>query len=153
MTAYPRRLNFYFQTFLPGVLVRELSEQDRLLQSVRASLPPALASQCRYCIKKREQLIIQVDSSATATLLRFQAPSLLAHMAREHGFRFTDVQVQNLISASSEAAAVTTATTPGAKASRHIKDSADGCTSDEIRCALLRLSKTLDQQEQPKSQP
>lgn len=146
MSNYPRRLSAYFQGFLPASLTRELSEQERLLQAVRAALPLALATQCQYCIKQREQLIIQVESSASATLLRFQAPALLARLATEHDLRFAEVRIRNLIPANSQGTALKPAPQPEGNASRHIMESAKGCTSDEIRSSLLRLAQTLGQQ-------
>lgn len=146
MNSHPRRLSAYVQGFLPATLVRELSEQERLLQAVRAALPRALAIQCQHCLKHREQLIIQIESSAGATLLRFQAPALLARLATEHGLHFSDLRVRNLIPSTYPTTAVKPARNPEGNASRHLLESAKDCASEEIRSSLLRLARTLDRQ-------
>lgn len=144
MPVYPRRLNTYLRDSLAGGLAAELSEQQQLLRDVRAALPPGLGSQCRYCHKKQGQLIIQMESAAAATLLRFQAAEVLRRMAAGQGMHFTGLLIRNLIPASSTAEPPQTAIQSASTVRNHLMAAAEDCASEEIRASLLRLARTLE---------
>jgi hypothetical protein len=86
-----------------------------------------------------------VESSAAATLLRFQAPVLLGLMATEHGLHFTGLLIRNLIPAISEAAECKPPSTTS-QVSAHLAEASEACACDEIRASLSRLARTLDKQ-------
>lgn len=153
MAVYPRRLNTYFRGFLAGRLAAELTEQERLLRNVRAALPAALASQCRYCLKKRGQLLIHVESSAAATLLRFHGTELLGRIANEQGLHFTRLVIRNLATPSDDAEKNPLALSTGPDVQAHLVATAEDCTHDEIRSSLFRLARTLDRKKKARHTP
>lgn len=144
MPRRPRPLHSYVRNSLPPEMIRSLANQALWLRRVQDALPDALASQCRYCMYKDGQLIIQVNSSSTATLLRFQAPALLERMAAKTTEPLKGIQVRNLIAATFEQEARQVAGSPGAAASRHLFASAAERDGDEIGAALRRLGQTLN---------
>lgn len=144
MPRRPRPLHAYVRNSLPSALMRGLADQALWLRRVRAALPDALASQCHYCICKNGQLIIQVSSSSTATLLRFQAPALLERIAGMTSEPIKGIQIRNLLSPTFEPDPRQVANQPGAAASRHLLASAAERDGDEISAALARLGQTLD---------
>jgi len=64
-------------------LGRMLERQRRLLDAVRAALPPNLAPHCLHARIEGAVLILHVDSPAWNSRLRFQAPALLARLRTE----------------------------------------------------------------------
>lgn len=144
MPRRPRPLHAYVGSSLPPELMHGLADQERWLRLVRAALPEALASQCRHCIRKDGRLIIQVNSSSTATLLRFQAPALLERITAMTSETFTGIQIRNLMPLTFELESRKVASCPGTAARRHILESAATRDADEISAALARLGQALD---------
>jgi len=64
-----------------GHLLRMLHQQQRLLEKVRALLPPPLADHCLHARIQGKKLILHVDSAAWGSRLRFMAPPLLKGLA------------------------------------------------------------------------
>lgn len=128
-----------------AALRAELEVQGRMLQAVRRGLPDFLGSHCRHCVIKGDRLLIYVDSPAWGSQLRFQAPSLLPHLEQTTGRRFRDIQIRNLLPAApANAAEKPRAVLPGPGVSELLRETAESTSHEDIREALLRLSRTLD---------
>ena len=59
---------------IPNSLIRQASEQCRLLRSIRLVLPDPMAGLLVGCVQKRSELTIFTESAAPASQLRFLAP-------------------------------------------------------------------------------
>jgi hypothetical protein len=124
-----------------AALAAELEAQARLLAVVRAALPEALAAHCRHCVPAADSLLLYVDSPASASPLRFYGPALVAAVAAATGRTFQDFRVRIHREPSPPPRPRRPSAT--AEASRSVQFGADAATSDEVRNALLRLSRTL----------
>jgi hypothetical protein len=129
-----------------AALRAELEVQGRMLQAVRRGLPDFLGSHCRHCVIKGDRLLIYVDSPAWGSQLRFHGPSLLLHLEQTTGRRFRDIQVRNLLPAAptSTAEKPRAVPPPGPGVSELLRESAENAPHEDIREALLRLSRTLE---------
>jgi len=143
MPAYPRRFAACCRRAMPATLTSDLAEHARLLLRVKSVLPPPLSRQCRYCRSQGGVLIVQMESSAMASLLRFQTPAILERLGAEHGLHFTDLVIRNWLPEANAAADRPKPPRPSARAGEHLLQAAESCAVDEIKSALLRLGHTL----------
>lgn len=142
MPGKPEPLRTLLGSSALAPLRAQMERQERLLQAVRRGLPEFLADHCRHCVAKDDRLLIYVDSAAWGSQLRFYGPSLLAHLEQSAGYRFRDVRLRSLVQTSERESPKRRV--PAASAGAIVRESAENSTSDEIREALLRLSRTLE---------
>ncbi len=143
MATPPRRLNSFFRNSTLSALTASVAEQQELLRRVRTLLPVGLRDHCKHCIRKNDTLIIQVESVAQATLMRFQAPTLLGQIAPMVGHPIRDIQIRNLPPISTDTGKPAVAHHQSKMTAHHLIASAESCNSEEIKAALTRLGRTL----------
>jgi len=129
-----------------GALMLRASRLRALTHAVQSHLGTPLSAHCQVANIRDDVLVLQTDSAAWASRLRFLGPGLLAHLARAHGLgrlRTTKVLVRPTES---------TARATGHRQTRISSDSAallrNVAQSTEhaaLRQALLRLSRRTDQ--------
>jgi hypothetical protein len=124
----------------------ELERQARLLRTVRRCLPGDLPERCRHCAVEEDRLLIYTDAPAFAYQLRFYGPQLLEKVAEATGEVFKEVQVRNLmlVGAVQSFEKPRVFTPPGLSVAQHIRETAENSPHEEIREALLRLSRTME---------
>ena len=125
----------------------ELNSHSQLLKSVRFHLPDFLAEHCQYCVAEDDILLLYTNAPGFAYQLRFYLPSLLHKLAEETGTRYRDAQIRNM---------GTTGTVhafqkphvfapPPCSAAEVLREGAEHAPSPELREALLRLSRTVEE--------
>jgi hypothetical protein len=122
----------------------QLDLHRQVLGAVRQALPDFLAAHCLDCVVKGERLIVYAGSPAWTSQLRFYGPQLLPRLEQATGRRFTEIQVRNLLPASSVPPKQSSFVPPSEGVGVLLRESAETAASEEIRKALLRLVRTLE---------
>jgi hypothetical protein len=125
----------------------ELHSHSQLLKAVRTCLPPFLAEHCQYCVAEDDTLLLYTSTPGIAYQLRFYLPKLLQDLAEATGTCYRDAHIRNT---------ATTGTVhafqkphvfnpPPRNAAEALRDSAEHSPDPELREALLRLSRTVEE--------
>ena len=70
-----------------GPLIRRARHLERVNRTLRGLLDPGLAEHCRVANVDRYTLVLQTDSSAWASRLRYLAPAILEKLAKKLGWK------------------------------------------------------------------
>jgi hypothetical protein len=123
----------------------QLEIHRQTLATVRRILPEFLGAQCVDCVVKGDRIILYTGSSAWTTQLRFYGPQLLSRLNSMSGQRFMEIQFRNRLPFSFESSRKPNPPTlPPQSVSDSLRESANNSSSQEIKEALLKLSKTIE---------
>lgn len=112
-----------------------------LSERVTACLPPRLAAHVRLANIRDGCLVLQADSSAWATQVRYKAPEILAALGGEPEFAgVRSIRVRNA-PRDYEPPAATRRATLSASSAASIDAQADTITDPALRAALHRLTR------------
>ena len=80
----------------PGIedLRRHARRLLRLEKAIHGKLPPPLPDHCRVANLHRDELVLQADSPAWASRLRYLAPMLVERLRQDHGLTVTAITVR-----------------------------------------------------------
>lgn len=133
--------------FLAGTGGRlgDLIEHGRVLQQletlVQEHLPSQLTGHCRVANLAGSTLVLHVDSSIWATMLRYQCPRLLADLRARPGLeRLRDIRVKIVPHAAPDAGGTPGARTLSPEAARLLRAVADNTDAPALSRALRRLA-------------
>lgn len=128
-----------------GALMLRASRLRALTHAVQTHLGAPLSAHCQVANIRGDVLVLQTDSAAWASRLRFLGPGLLAHLARSHGqgkLRTTKVLVRP--SEGPSRAAGHRHTRISRESAALLRNVAQGTEHPALRQALLRLSRRTD---------
>ncbi len=155
MPDNPEHVRQHFRGEAMSIIQAELANQARMLRVVRQGLPDFLGGHCQHCVVEGNRLLIYSDSPAFAYQLRFYGPSLLSKIEEATGQRFQDVRIRNLLPAGPaqayEKPHVFVPPSPSVGVS--LRESAENSPHEEIREALLRLSRAVEEASKGKPEP
>ncbi len=142
MRHYPRPLSTYLGHGSLESMAVEIAEHQHWRETLRKLLPVSLDRHCDHAMLKKSTLVVIVDSAAGATLLRFQAPSLLSRIQSEVDPSITEIKVRigrplANPTKSPHQRVIRTAVV------QHLEEYGESCEHQEIRAAVARLSQTL----------
>lgn len=143
MTYMPRRLNSFFCGSTLSGMAAIVADQEELLRQVREALPTGLQGHCLHCLRKNDTLIIQVESAAQATLMRFHSSAILAKLFNTNTLQIRKIQIRSLPASGDITRERSRAQSPSKAAAHQLIASADNFESEEIKSALRRLGRTL----------
>ena len=125
-------------------LQREALEQQSWLERVRELLPERLRLACLSCVLKGDVLVIQMDSSSFATLLRFQAPLLLKALKDKRGKPLRNIEVRVHVSVLPRPREAPMRKPCSKTTAHHLREYAQQVASDDMAASLKRLVDTLE---------
>ncbi|SMF95832.1 Protein of unknown function [Methylomagnum ishizawai] len=133
-----------------AALRTELDKQARLLQIVRQTLPESMREHCRHCLLEAGgKLLLYTESAAFAYQLRFYGPAVAAQVAEAAGLDTPpEVRVRNLTPNGAEQARYAKPKVfqpPPANVAELLRENAAATPHEDLREALLRLSRTVDE--------
>ena len=144
MPAKPRQIKQLLQ-HNEGLrpLYAQIRQQQQLLSLVRSSLPPTLARHCADASLTGSVLQLFADTPVWVSKLRFQAPSLLSSLRRQHpAIASISVRCQKPQRPLGRRGAVPSAHHSN-RASATIAQSIDMVSDSTLRAALLRLARAV----------
>jgi hypothetical protein len=121
----------------------QIKKHHRVLDVARKVLPGFLADHCVDCVIKPDQLILYVDSPAFGSQIRFYALHLLPKIEQSIGYRFKDLLIRNALPAATKPPDKPNFVSPPGFVADLLISSASSTSSEELKEALLRLSKTV----------
>lgn len=133
------------QRLLDGSL-QELTERARMLGRLTAEvrrLAPEIGRHCRVANLRAGMLVIQVDSPAWATRLRYQGPALVRQLRRRGHSEIQEVRIQVAPEAGPQAPAPRRPRLSPASGEL-LQQTADAVEGDALRAALRRLAGRAD---------
>ena len=121
-----------------------LRQRQRLLEAVRALLPPDLRSHCLGASREADQLTLVTEAPVWATRLRFATPALLVDYA-QRGDPLTRIQIRIAPPTAPAAVADVPApvTRPGPDVATHLEAVAASLGDDALARSLAHLAGTL----------
>lgn len=133
------------QRLLDGSL-QELTERARMLGRLTAEvrrLAPEIGRHCRVANLRAGMLVIQVDSPAWATRLRYQGPALVRQLQRRGHSEVQEVRIQVAPEAGPRVPAQRRPRLSSASGEL-LQQTADAVEGDALRAALRRLAGRAD---------
>ena len=142
MRNYPRPLSTYLGHVSLESMAVEIAEHQQWRETVKKLLPASLGQHCDHAMLRKSALVVIVGSAAGATLLRFQAPSLLSRIQSEIDPSVTEIKVRIGRPLANPTKSPHQRVIRAAVV-QHLEEYGESCEHQEIRAAVSRLSQTL----------
>lgn len=122
-------------------LMEHARRLERLAREIRAALPHPLADHCRLANVRRGSLILQVDSAAWATRLRYQVPGLLKQFRKHASLaQVTDIKIRVTPPDSPKSIRPFRSARLSPSSAKMLMDTAEAITDPDLGAALRRLA-------------
>ena len=116
-------------------------ELEGIAQEVAAALPARLLHHCRVASRRGTQLVLQVDSPAWATRLRYQVPALLEHL-QAHGWPgLTQARVRVRVGQPEPVPPPAQRAVMSRESAELLRTVAEDCSDPDLRAAWGRLAR------------
>ncbi|MCI0732849.1 MAG: DciA family protein [Methylococcaceae bacterium] len=146
MPARPIVIDQYIQSgdAVPASVLKQVSEQCRMLKIVRRILPESLAESLLGCVRKRTELVILTGSAACASQLRFHGPVIQETLNQNTPQWIESVKIRIIHPGKPEAARRTTRNIPSTETIRILRGCSEFISDVDLQIALNRLADTLE---------